>query len=83
VRSIAAEVGCSPAQLALAWLLARNPDIFAIPGTKRVKYLEENVAALDITVTADVVQALEAALPKDAAAGTRYPEFLLRGLEQD
>ncbi|MGJ6960415.1 aldo/keto reductase [Streptosporangium sp. G11] len=72
VRDIAAEVGCTPAQLSLAWLLSRGEDVVPIPGTKRLNYLEENSAAADVTLTADQLDALEAAVPAGAARGDRY-----------
>jgi aryl-alcohol dehydrogenase-like predicted oxidoreductase len=74
VRAVAAEIGCTPAQAALAWLLARGDDVLPIPGTKRVRYLEENVAAADIELTSDQVARLSEAVPADAVAGERYPE---------
>ena len=73
VHAIAADKGCTPGQLALAWVLARDPHLVAIPGTKRRRYLEENVAALDVALDADDLARIEAAFPLDAAAGTRYP----------
>jgi aryl-alcohol dehydrogenase-like predicted oxidoreductase len=66
------------AQVALAWLLARGDNIVPIPGTKRRKYLEENAAAVDITLSDAEVNALEQAFPPQAAAGLRYPEFQLK-----
>ncbi len=66
------------AQIALAWLLARGDNIVPIPGTKRRKYLEENAAAVDITLSDAEVKALEQAFPPQAAAGLRYPEFQLK-----
>jgi aryl-alcohol dehydrogenase-like predicted oxidoreductase len=66
------------AQVALAWLLARGDNIMPIPGTKRRKYLEENAAAVDITLSDAEVKALEQAFPPQAAAGLRYPEFQLK-----
>ncbi|MBG0815651.1 aldo/keto reductase [Planomonospora sp. ID82291] len=75
VRKIADEAGCTPAQLALAWLLTRGEDVVPIPGTKRLRYLEENAAAADIELTADQVAALEAAVPADAVLGDRYPDM--------
>lgn len=72
VRELANQIGCTPVQLALAWLLARGDDIVPIPGTKHVKYLEENVAAVDITLTPAQLRALDEALPPHAAAGDRY-----------
>ena len=69
--------GVTAAQLALAWVLAQGDDIVAIPGTKRRSYLEQNAAAADITLNAADLAALEAAVPRDAAAGERYPaEFM-------
>ena len=72
VRALAAEKGCTPGQLALAWVLAQGDDVAPIPGTKRVAYLEENVAAADVVLTADDLAALEAAVPRDAVVGDRY-----------
>jgi len=73
VREIAEDVGCTPVQLALAWLLHQGDDIVPIPGTKRVRYLEENAAAVDIELTAEQLAALDEAIPVGAAAGDRYP----------
>jgi aryl-alcohol dehydrogenase-like predicted oxidoreductase len=72
IRDIAAAKGCTPSQLALAWVLAQGRDIVPIPGTKRVGYLEENVAALDVTLGADDLARIDRALPPGAAAGERY-----------
>jgi aryl-alcohol dehydrogenase-like predicted oxidoreductase len=80
VRAVAAEIGCTPAQAALAWLLAQGPDILPIPGTKRVRYLEENAAAADLRLTDDQVARLTAAVPAGAVAGERYPEASMRAL---
>ncbi len=74
VEAMAREKGCKPGQVALAWLLAQGPDIVPIPGTKRVERIDENLAALDVALSADDVARLSAALPPGAAAGTRYPE---------
>ena len=74
ITELAATKGCTPAQLALAWLLAQGDDLVPIPGTKRVKYLEENVGALDVHLSADDLQRIAAIAPRGAAAGTRYPE---------
>ena len=73
VTTIAIQKGVTPSQLALAWLLAQGDDIVPIPGTKRRKYLEENVAATEITLTPDELSQIEAAAPKGSAAGDRYP----------
>jgi len=71
---MATEKGCTPSQLALAWVLAQGEYIFPIPGTKRISYLEENVGALGVVFTADELAAIDAIAPKDVAAGLRYPE---------
>jgi aryl-alcohol dehydrogenase-like predicted oxidoreductase len=75
VREIATEKGVTPSQLALAWVLAQGEDIVPIPGTKRVKYLEENVKAVDIQLTADDLRRIDEAFPKGATAGDRYPDM--------
>jgi aryl-alcohol dehydrogenase-like predicted oxidoreductase len=75
--------GCSAPQLALAWVLAKGTDIVPIPGTKRRRYLEENVAAADIALSVSEVAALDAAFPIDAAAGARYPADSMRLLETE
>jgi len=67
----------TPAQLAIAWVLAQGEDIVAIPGTKRRSYLEQNAAAADLRLTPEDLAALEVAVPRDGAAGDRYPaEFM-------
>jgi aryl-alcohol dehydrogenase-like predicted oxidoreductase len=73
VRALAAKKGCSPAQLALAWLLAKGEDIVPIPGTRRADHLEANAAATEVGLSAAEIAALEAACPAGAAKGTRYP----------
>jgi aryl-alcohol dehydrogenase-like predicted oxidoreductase len=72
VEAIARAKGCTPAQLALAWVLAQGEDIAPIPGTKRRTYLEQNLGALDVTLTPEDLEQIDRALPSDAAAGTRY-----------
>jgi aryl-alcohol dehydrogenase-like predicted oxidoreductase len=74
VEAMAAEKGCTPAQLALAWLLAQGPDIVPIPGTKRQDRLEENLGALTVRLSPEDVARLARAVPPGAAAGARYPE---------
>jgi aryl-alcohol dehydrogenase-like predicted oxidoreductase len=78
LKAAAEKRGVTMAQVALAWLLARGDNIMPIPGTKRRKYLEENAAAVDITLSDAEVKALEQAFPPQAAAGLRYPEFQLK-----
>ncbi len=73
VKAIATEKGVTPSQLALAWLLAQGEDIVPIPGTKRRKYLEENIAATEITLSPDDLRRIEEVAPKGIAAGERYP----------
>lgn len=75
VAEIAERAGVTPAQLALAWLLAQGEDIVPIPGTKRLKYLEENIAAASIKLTAEQLTALEAAVPAGAVRGARYADM--------
>lgn len=82
VKAFAAELGCTAGQLALAWVLAQGDDIVPIPGTKRRKYLEENVAALRIRLTPALLAALDAAFPPDAAAGDRYPPNMMGALDR-
>jgi aryl-alcohol dehydrogenase-like predicted oxidoreductase len=74
LEQIASEKGCTPAQLALAWLLARGDDIVPIAGTKRRRYLDENVGAVYVTLTPQDLARLEAAAPAGSAAGARYAE---------
>lgn len=73
VKEIATQKGVTPSQLAIAWLLARGEDIVPIPGTRRQKNLEENIAATDIMLTADDLEKIEAVAPKGSAVGERYP----------
>ncbi|KLI98735.1 aldo/keto reductase [Luteimonas sp. FCS-9] len=73
VQAIAQDYGVTPGQLALAWVLAQGEDIVPIPGTKRIGFLDENIAALDIQLTDDDLARIDAIFPPDAAAGTRYP----------
>ena len=74
VAAIAREKGCTPAQIALAWLLAQGEDIVPIPGTKRRTFLEENAAAANVRLTPDEIKKLGEAVPRGSAAGARYPE---------
>ena len=82
LEKIAAEKKCRPAQLALAWLLARGQDIFPIPGTKRVDRLEENAGALKVSLTREDISRLDAAFPVGAARGTRYHEQAMKALNR-
>ncbi|MBF6170755.1 aldo/keto reductase [Nocardia blacklockiae] len=78
LRELAAEKGVTAGQLALAWVQSRGADVVPIPGTKRRTYLEQNVAAVDIALTAADLARIEAAAPAEAVAGARYPEELAR-----
>ena len=73
VRALADEKGATPGQVALAWVLAQGDDVVPIPGTKRVKYLEENVASAGLELTEDDLAQLAAAVPE--AVGDRYPDM--------
>ena len=75
IRGIAEQKGCTPGQLALAWVLAQGDDVAPIPGTKRVKYLEENVGAASVELDEDDLVALEKAVPRGAVAGERYGDM--------
>jgi aryl-alcohol dehydrogenase-like predicted oxidoreductase len=77
VELLAREKNCTPSQLALARLLAQGNDIIPIPGTKRIKYLEENAGALDVKLTADDLKRIEEVAPKGVASGLRYPEAMM------
>ena len=77
VEEIAREKGCKPSQLALAWVLAQGNDIVPIPGTKRRKYLEENVGAIELKLTNEDLRRIDEVFPPEAAAGGRYPEHMM------
>lgn len=72
---VAEHKGCTPGQLALAWVLAQGPDVVPIPGTKRTRYLEENVGALDVTISSEDLAAIQDAVPVDAVVGDRYADM--------
>ena len=80
VEALAAKQGCTPAQITLAWLLAQGEDVVAIPGTRYPARLDENVAALGVTLTPADIAALSAAIPVGAATGTRYPAGGMRAV---
>ena len=79
-REVAAENGITSSQLALAWVPSHGPDNAPIPGTKRVRYLEENVAATEVELTKEDLERIEAAVPKGVTSGERHPEMSLIGL---
>ncbi|HXX19253.1 MAG TPA: aldo/keto reductase [Candidatus Acidoferrum sp.] len=80
VEEIAAEKRCTPAQLALAWVLAQGEDVVPIPGTKRRTYLDQNLGALDVKLTLNDLKRIDDALPRGAAVGARYPEEYMNRL---
>ena len=80
IEQIAAEKGVKPSQLVLAWLLAQGDDLLPIPGTKRIAYLDENLGALDVRLSASDLRRIAEAVPPGAAAGTRYPEPQMKGV---
>ncbi|MEG3177457.1 aldo/keto reductase [Sphingomonas sp. RB3P16] len=82
IRTMAADKGCSPAQLALAWVLAQGDDIVPIPGTKRRRYLDDNLGALDVTLSADELRHIDTVLPPGSAEGTRYPAASMATVDQ-
>ena len=82
MQALAAAKGVTAGQLALAWVLAQGDYLIPIPGTKQRKYLEENVAALDIKLSTSELQALQAIFPASAVAGQRYAEESMKQLNR-
>ena len=82
IDELAKSKGCTPAQIALAWVLAQGEDIVPIPGTKRIKYLEENAKAVEISLTKEELSQLSTAIPFGAAAGMRYPEQTMKSVNR-
>ena len=82
VEAMAKSKGCTPSQLALAWVLAKGEGVIPIPGTKRRRYLEENVAALDVHLSSAEVRQLDEAIPVGATAGPRYHEQAMKAIDQ-
>ena len=80
IEKMALEKSCTPSQIALAWVLSKGDYIFPIPGTKRIKFLEENAAAINIKLSAEERQQIEEIFPLNAAAGLRYPEQMMGSL---
>jgi aryl-alcohol dehydrogenase-like predicted oxidoreductase len=81
LTSMAEALGVTAAQLALAWVLAKGDDIFAIPGTRRIAYLDQNIAGATLTLSPDQIAKLDAAFPPGAAIGARYTEAGMVGLD--
>ncbi len=83
INQVAKTKGCTPGQLTLAWLLAQGPDIIPIPGTKKIKYLEENIAALDVELTSSENAEIRKAVESAEVHGQRYPEQMMGALFAD
>lgn len=82
IKTLADQKRCTPAQLAIAWVLAQGEDIIAIPGTKRVKYLQENIGSEKVHLTKADLQSIESIMPAGIVSGTRYPEMFMKALNQ-
>jgi aryl-alcohol dehydrogenase-like predicted oxidoreductase len=82
IEILANKKGCTPSQLALAWVMAQGNHIFPIPGTKRIKYLDENADALNVSFTKPELEELNTVFPKNAAAGLRYPEQMMASVNR-
>jgi aryl-alcohol dehydrogenase-like predicted oxidoreductase len=82
IEELAASKGCTPSQLALAWVLAQGQDVVPIPGTKRVKYLDDNLGAVNLRLTADDLVQIDAILPAGAASGARYHPQAMRAIDR-
>jgi aryl-alcohol dehydrogenase-like predicted oxidoreductase len=82
IKALAVEKGCTPSQLAIAWVLAQGEDIITIPGTKQIKNLEENIASENVKLTTEDLQLIEAIMPAGSVSGTRYPEQFMDTLNK-
>ena len=82
IQDLATEKGCTPSQLALAWVMAQGDHIFPIPGTKQIKYLEENIGSLKVSLSKEDLKAIDAIAPRNVAAGDRYPEASMKAVNR-
>jgi len=82
IEQLANKKNCTASQLALAWVLAQGEHVFPIPGTKKIKYLEENASAVNVFLSSDELKEINAIAPKDVAAGMRYPETMMGSINQ-
>ena len=82
IEEIARRKNCTPSQLALAWVLARGEDVIAIPGTKRIKYLEENAGTVNVKLSDQDLSEIDQVLPRGATAGERYPELAMKAVDR-
>jgi aryl-alcohol dehydrogenase-like predicted oxidoreductase len=80
IKTLADQKGCTPSQLAIAWVLAQGDDVITIPGSKRIKHLEENIAAGNVQLTEEDLRSIEAIMPAGIVSGTRYPEMFMNAL---
>ncbi len=80
LETLAAKKGCSASQLALAWVMVQGEHVIPIPGTKRIKYLEENVGAVNVKFTNEELAEIDVIAPKGVAAGMRYPEASMKAV---
>ncbi|MBO9566977.1 MAG: aldo/keto reductase [Niastella sp.] len=82
IKTLATEKGCTPAQLAIAWVIAQGNDIITIPGSKRIQHLEENIASEHVQLTPADLESINAIMPAGIVSGTRYPEKFLTALNR-
>jgi aryl-alcohol dehydrogenase-like predicted oxidoreductase len=82
IKTLADQKACTPSQLAIAWVLAQGDDIITIPGTKHIKYLEENMASEKVQLTKEDLQSIEAIMPAGIVSGARYPEMFMSALNK-
>jgi len=82
IRTLATGKGCTPSQLAIAWVLAQGKDIITIPGTKHIKYLEENIGSENVQLTREELLSIETIMPAGIVSGTRYPEMFMKTLNR-
>lgn len=82
INKLSTQNGCTPSQLALAWVMQKGDYIFPIPGTKRIKYLEENAGAVNVSFSKEELETIDSIFPKDAAAGLRYPEQMMASIDK-
>jgi aryl-alcohol dehydrogenase-like predicted oxidoreductase len=80
IKTLADQKGCTPSQLAIAWVLAQGDDVITIPGSKRIKHLEENIAAGNVQLTEEDLRSIAAIMPAGIVSGTRYPEMFMNAL---
>ena len=82
IKTLSIEKGCTPSQLSIAWVIAQGEDTITIPGTKRIKYLEENIASENVQLSGEDLKSIEAMIPAGIVSGTRYPERFLNALNR-